>query len=156
MKKYFFLLTLVILATLQLTWPGFLTFFNARPDLLLIFAISAVFYLDFKIALLLSILCGLLKDAFLPHDFGVNTILFSIYCYAIWRLCRQISTEHDFIRLALVLAAALFNNIISGLQTVHLGNIIPAGIFLGNLVIPSVYTAAVSPLVFKLTKRIAA
>jgi len=156
MKKCFFLLTMVILATLQLTWPGFLTFFNARPDLLLILAITAVFYLDFKIALVFSILCGLLKDAFLPQGTGINTILFGIYSYAVWRLCRQISTEHDFIRLALILVIALLNNIISGLQSVNLGNIIPAGIFLRNLIIPSVYTAAVSPLIFKLTKKIAA
>ncbi len=156
MKNFFFLLTAVILGTLQITWPGFLTFFNARPDLLLILAVSAVFYLDFKVALVFGIFCGLLKDTFLPQDSGINTILFGIYCYAAYRLSRQISTEHDFIRLALILAIALLNNIISGLQTVNLGNIIPAGIFLRNLIIPSVYTALVVPLVFKLTKKIAA
>jgi rod shape-determining protein MreD len=156
MKKWFFLLTIIALATLQLTWPGFLTFFNARPDLLLIFVIAAVFYLDFKVALALSILCGLFKDVFLPGSFGINTILFPAWCYAIWRLGRQISTELYFIRPALVLTTALLNNIISGLQSVNLGGIIPPGIFLLNLIIPSVYTAALSPLIFKLTKKIAA
>ncbi|MFA4854758.1 MAG: rod shape-determining protein MreD [Candidatus Omnitrophota bacterium] len=156
MKKWVLLLTIIALATLQLTWPGFLTFFNARPDLLLIFVIAAVFYLDFKVALALSILCGLLKDVFLPGSFGINTILFPAWCYAIWRLGRQISTEFYFIRPALVLTTALLNNIISGLQSVNLGGIIPPGIFLLNLIIPSVYTAALSPLIFKLTKKIAA
>ena len=156
MKKWVLLLTIIALVTLQLTWPGFLTFFNARPDLLLIFVIAAVFYLDFKVALALIILCGLLKDVFLPGSFGINTILFTAWCYAICRLCRQISTELDFIRLAIVLTTALLNNIISGLQSVNLGGIIPPGIFLLNLIIPSVYTAALSPLIFKLTKKIAA
>ncbi len=156
MKKWVLLLTIIALATLQLTWPGFLTFFNARPDLLLIFVIAAVFYLDFKVALVLSILCGLLKDVFLPGSFGINTILFPAWCYVIWRLGRQISTELGFIRPALVLTTALLNNIISGLQSVNLGGTIPPGIFLRNLIIPSLYTAALSPLIFKLTKKIAA
>ena len=154
MKKWLYLLTVIILATLQLTWPGFLTFFNARPDLLLIFVVSIVLYSDFKAALALSILCGLLKDVFLPMAFGTNTILFSIWCYLIFRLSRQLSTESGFLRLALVLVVAFLNNIISGLQSVYSGSI-PVGIFFGSLIISTVYTVALSPLVFKLTKKIA-
>ncbi len=156
MKKWFLLLFLIVLATLELTWPKFLTFFYARPDLLLIFAIAAVFYLDFKVALAISILCGLFKDIFLPVSFGMNTILFSIWCYSAHRILRQISAEFDFMPLALVLVVALFNNIVSGFVTVNLGNQIPCGIFLRNLIFSSVYTALLSPLVFKLTKRITA
>jgi rod shape-determining protein MreD len=156
MRKWFLLLLLIALGTLELSWPKFLTFFYARPDLLLIFAIAAVFYLDFKLALAISILCGLFKDIFLPIGFGMNTILFSIFCYLVHRILRQISAEFDFMPLALVLVVALFNNIITGLITVNSGNIIPWGIFLRNLIIPSVYTALVSPLVFKLTKKITA
>lgn len=157
MKKWLIiLLTVVVLATLQLTWPCRLTFFYGRPDLFLISVIAAVFFLDFKAALAISILCGLFKDAFLPAGFGLNTILFSISCYAISRLSLQISTEPDIIRLGLVLVAALLNNIISGLVSVNSGALIPAGIFLRSLIIPSLYTAALSPLVFKLAKKITA
>lgn len=156
MRKWFLLLLLIVLATLELTWPKFLTFFYARPDLLLIFVIAAVFYLDFKLALVISILCGLFKDIFLPVGFGVNTILFSIWCFSIAMLLRQISTEFSFLPFVLVLVVALFNNIIKGFVTVNLGSIIPLSIFLRNLIIPSVYTAGISVLVFKLTKRIAA
>ncbi len=154
MKKLLLLLTVIVLATLQLAWPARLTFFYGRPDLLLIFVVAAVFFLDFRVALVISILCGLFKDVFLPAGFGLNTILFSIWCFAISRLSRQISTEPGFIRLGLVLIAALLNNIISGLASVNSGGIIPAGIFLRSLIIPSVYTAALSPLVFKLTRKI--
>ncbi len=154
MKKLLLLLTVVFLATLQLAWPARLTFFYGRPDLLLIFVIAAVFFLDFRSALAISILCGLFKDVFLPAGFGLNTILFSVSCYAVSKLSLQISTEPEIIRLGLVLAAALLNNIISGLVSVNSGALIPAGIFLRSLIIPSVYTAALSPLVFKLTKKI--
>ena len=156
MKKWLFLFGLVILATLQLTWPVFLSFFNCKPDLLLIFALAAVFYLDFKIALVFSILAGLTKDAFLPTPLALNTILFSMWSYLVYRLSRQISTDNDVVRLVLVLTVALLNNIIIGLQILNSGNIIPVGIFLRNLIVLSVYTSALSPLVFKLAKKITA
>lgn len=156
MKKWPFLLIAIIFAALQLTWPVFLSFFNCKPDLLLALALVLVFYLDFKTALIFAVFCGLLKDIFLPSSLALNTILFSVWSYLIYRLSSQISTENEYVRLAMVLIVALLNNIIIGLQSINSGNIIPLVIFLRNLIIPAVYTAALSPLIFKLTKRIAA
>ena len=156
MKKWFFLSGIVILATLQLSWPVFLSFFNCRPDLLLIFVLAAVFYLDFKTALIFSILAGLTKDAFLPSVIALNTILFSIWSYLVYRLSRQISTDNDYVRLLLVLIISSLNNIIISLQIFNSGNIIPAGIFLRNLIVTALYTTALSPLIFKLAKKISA
>lgn len=141
---------------MQINWPAFLNFFYCKPDLLLIFMVALVFYADFKTALLFGILAGLAKDVFLPWTLAMNTICFSIWSYLIYRLSRQISTEDDYIRLTIVLVAALLNNFIIGLQSVAAGNIIPPGIFLRNLIIVSVYTMALSPLIFKLIKKIAA
>lgn len=156
MKKLFFSLSLIILATLGLNWPKFLNFFYCKPDLLLIFMVSLVLYVDFKTALLFGILAGLAKDIFLPWSIAINTICFSILSYSIYRLSRQISTEEDYVNLVVVLVAALLNNLIVGLQSVTTGNIMPPGIFLRNLIIASVYTTVLSPLIFKLTKKIAA
>ena len=156
MKKLFFLLIIIILATLGLQWPSFLNFFYCKPDLLLIFMVALVFYTDFRTALLFGILAGLAKDVFLPGALAINTLCFSIWIYLIYRLSRQISTEEDYVRWSIVLVAALLNNLVIGLQTVATGNIMPPGIFLRNLIIITVYTTALSPLIFKLTKRIAA
>ena len=156
MKNLLFLLTIIILATLGLLWPFFLNFFYCKPDLLLIFMVALVFYTDFKTALIFGILAGLAKDAFLPWPVAINTICFSAWSYLVYRLGRQISTEENFLRMAVVLVVALLNNFIIGIQSVAAGNIIPPGIFLRNLIIVSVYTSLLSPLIFKLTKRIAA
>lgn len=156
MKKWFFLLIIVVLAFLQLIWPVFLSFFNCKPDLLLILTVALVFYLDFKIALVLAVLAGLLKDVFLPAPFALNTILFSIWSYLVYLLSRQISTEDGYMRMSVVLIVALLNNIITGLQIINSGWIIPPGIFLRNLIISSIYTAALSPWIFKLAKKTAA
>lgn len=154
MKKWPFLLIAVILAAFQLTWPVFLSFFNCKPDLLLALAAALIFYLDLKAALILAVFCGLLKDVFLPSPVALNTILFPLWSFLIYRLSSQISAEDGYIRLAIVLAASLLNNIAAGLQSINSGSIIPASIFLRNLIIPPVYTAALSPFVFKLVKRI--
>ena len=154
MKKWLLLSAIIILTTLQLIWPGFLVFFHCKPDLLLVFTVSLVFYLDFKTALIFAVLAGLTKDIFLPVFFAVNTISFSVWSYLAYRLSGQISTENDYVRLAIVLIAAFLNNIITGLGILNSGNIIPPGIFLRNLIIPSVYSAALSPLIFKLIKKI--
>ncbi len=155
MKILFFLLTIIILATLGLSWPIFLTFFYCKPDLLLIFMAALVFYTDFKTALIFGILAGLTKDVFLPWTLAINTICFSIWSYLIYRLGHQISIEENYVRLAVVLAVGLLNNFIIGMQNVAVGNIIPLGIFLRNMIIVSVYSMALAPLIFKLTKKIA-
>jgi len=157
MKKWLIiLLTLIILATLQLSWPVCLSFFHAKPDLLLIFVVSLVFYFNFKIALLFAVLAGLFKDAFLPSASAINTLAFSAWSYLTFRLSSQISTENSYVRLVIILIISLLNNTALGIQSLNSGNYIPAGIFLRNLLITSVYTVALSPFIFKLTKRIAA
>ena len=117
--------------------------------------VSLVFYIDFKTALLFGILAGLAKDIFLPWSLAINTICFGIWSCLIFRLSRQISTEEHYVRWVIVLVSALLNNFIIGLQSLATGNIIPPGIFLRNLTIVSVYTTLLSPLVFKLTKKLA-
>ena len=155
MRKWLLLFTVIIFTTLQLIWPTWLSPFNSKPDLLLVLVVSLVFYFNFKTALLFAILAGLLKDAFLPSTAAINTISFSLWSYLTFRLSSQISTEHSYVRLFIILIVAVLNNIVIGIQSLNSGNFIPLGIFLRNLLIPSVYTAAISPLVFKLTKRIA-
>jgi rod shape-determining protein MreD len=155
MKKLLILFAVIFLVTIGLKWPNFLNFFYCKPDLLLIFAVSLVFYTDFKTALFFSVLAGLAKDVFLPWGLAVNTICFGVWSYAVYRLSRQISTDEDYVRLAIVLVVALLNNLVIGLQVIATGIIMPPGIFLRNWIIVSIYTTVLAPLIFKLTKRIA-
>ena len=154
MKKWLLLLAIIILVTLQLIWPNFLIFFNCKPDLLLIFTVSLVFYLDFKTALIFGFFAGLAKDIFLPSSFAINTIFFGIWSYLVNCLSGQISTENNYVRLGIILIVTFLNNIISGLLIISSGGIIPLGIFLRNLIILLVYSVALAPLIFKLIKKI--
>ncbi|HNW39924.1 MAG TPA: rod shape-determining protein MreD [Candidatus Omnitrophota bacterium] len=155
MKNLFYLLALVILTVIELSWPHWLDFFHCQPDLLLIFMVAIVFYADFKTALAFGVAAGLAKDIFLPWNFAINTVSFGVWSYLIFRLSRQISTDEHYVRLAIVLVAAILNNAVIGIQSVASGNIISPSIFLRNLIIVSVYTTLLAPLIFKLTKKIA-
>jgi len=156
MKKLFFLLSIVALATLELNWPPALKFFYCQPDLLLIFSLALVFYQDFKTALFFAVLSGLIKDVFIPQTLALNAICFGVFSYALYRLRRQISTDEPYVRWGIVFLVTLLTNIILGLQILATGVIISPVIFLRNLIITSVYTMLLSPLVFKFTKKISA
>ncbi len=103
-----------------------------------------------------AILAGLIKDAFIPTDLAINTLLFSFWSYSTFRLSSQISTENSYVRLAIILIMAVLNNTVMGIHILNSGNFIPVGIFLRSILIVSIYTAAAAPLIFKLTKKIAA
>lgn len=153
MKKLLLPLAVIALTILQLAWPGFLNFFNSKPDFLLVFAVSLVFYLDFKIAFVLAVMAGLAKDLFLPGNIAINTLTFSGWSFLIHRLSTQISTDDKYVRIFIVLIAAFLNNLMIGLVISNSGNNIPAIILLRNLIIPSVYSALISPLIFKLIEN---
>ncbi|MFA7283332.1 MAG: rod shape-determining protein MreD [Candidatus Omnitrophota bacterium] len=160
MRKIYIPLAIVVLTTLELAWPAFLDFFYCKPDLLLAFAVSLVFYADFKTAFLFGTLSGLAKDLFLFRGVAVNTFCFGALVYLVYRVSRQISTEDFYVRLLIVLAAALLNNFVTGLNAAAglegmASGGVPAGIFLRNLLISSFYTVLLAPAVFKLAKKTA-
>ena len=154
MKKILLFLALIFLSVLQLAWPGFLYFFSCKPNLLLVFAVSLVFFMDFKTAFVFAVLAGLLKDLFLPGNFGLNTIFFAGWSYLIFRLSTQISTDNEYVRLFTVLAVVFLNNLLFGLIILNSGSSVYPGIFFRNLIIPSLYSVVLSPWIFKLIKKL--
>lgn len=154
MKKLYFFLATFILGILQVSLLDYFKIFNVKPDLLLISAIIASLAFKFHWAVFLSIFAGLFKDAFSTGIFGINTLLFSLWCFLIAKVTRKLSLEDDIMRIALIFLVALFHHIIMGLLFLYLGKPIALGIFMRIITIESIYTAAVSPLVFKMLKLI--
>ena len=153
MRKWLFLLLIFCLGILQLSPLGVLTLFNLKPDLLLIAALTSVFFLEFKYAFFLSVFCGLFKDVFLLYPFTLNTFTFVLWSYLVFKIAKEISTENTFVKVGLVFLLALLQNIITGIVGSYSG-VIPLGIYLRLVLFGSIYTAAVSPIVFKLAKII--
>lgn len=152
MKKWNFLPIILVLGLLQVTILDYLRFFYARPDLLLISVAVAALVFDLRSSLIFGLFAGLLKDVFSPGVFGLNTVLFPLWGYLVFRLSRLIPIEEDILRMGLVFILTVLHNAVMGVLLISQGEMISFGIFLLIVVVQAILTALVSPLVFKLSK----
>ncbi|OGX17280.1 MAG: rod shape-determining protein MreD [Omnitrophica WOR_2 bacterium RBG_13_44_8b] len=150
MVKIIFALAILILGLLEVTVLQIFKVFHLMPDLLLIAVVTASLTLDFKTAFILSVFAGLFKDTFSANPFGINTVLFALWSFAIARLSKKISLDYDIIRLVLFSVIAIIHNIISAIVIFYSGALVPPGLVLRIVIIGSAYTAAVFPLLFKM------
>ncbi len=152
MKKWNFLLIILALGLLQVTVLDYLRFFYARPDLLLISVAIAALVFDLRSSLIFGVFAGFLKDVFSPGAFGLNTVLFPLWGYLVFRLSRLIPIEEDILRMGLVFILAILHNAVMGVLLISQGEMISFGIFLRIAVVQAILTALVSPFIFRLSK----
>ena len=153
MKKTVFILAIFATAILQITVADYLRIFNVKPDLLLIPACLGALFFGLPSSLAFALLSGVLKDSVSINPFGTNTLLFSLWCFLVFRLAKKISVDSELRSAALIFLIAIAHNTILGLMYVYSGNPVPTGIFLRIVSIGSVYTALITPLYFRLIKR---
>jgi len=144
-----FLFGIVTLGLVQLVFLDYFKLFNVKPDLILIIISLCSLVLELRWALALSIFAGLFKDAFGVSVFGINTLLFPIWSFLIIKLAKKISIDNNYLRMGLIFIIATLHNTITGITVIYLGSFISLGIFLRIVFVGSLYTAVISPLVFK-------
>ena len=155
MKKRIFLLFILAALLLQVTFLDSFKLFWVKPDLLLILTVVAALFLDLKWALVFAALSGMLKDIIAINPFGFNTLIFSLWGYLVSELSRKISIENDALRATLVFLVTLLNAATNYSLGVFLGSCdISMPIFLRVAFLESIYTTAISPLVFAAAKTI--
>ena len=154
MKKIIFSSIIVVAALLQATLIENVRIFSVKPDLLLICLVLASLIFDFKWAFVFGISCGFLKDCFSASAFGLNTVLFALWCVLIIELSRKVTLDYVFTKVALLFIVSIIHNIALGLTLVYLGNFIPFGIFFRNCLMSAVCTTLFLPLIFQVTDPI--
>lgn len=154
MRHLLFLLAVVALGLLQVTFLDYFRIFGIRPDLLLISAGLAGMVFELRWALIFSLFAGFFKDACAVNTFGINTSLFVLWSILIVKLTKEISIDGNLIRIVLIFIIAVIHNTIVGLILISSGNLIPLGLFLRIVFVGSIYTALVLPLVVKAIKPI--
>jgi rod shape-determining protein MreD len=148
MKNIIFLLAAIFSVTiLQVTAVNCLKIFGVRPDLLIAFVVLASIRLNWKTALLFSVLAGLLKDLFGAAGSGLNIFLMPLWGYLILKISKKVSIDDPIGICTAAFLAALLNGIASRLLYSFLGKYIGLGIFLRIAFIEPLYTA-LSLLVF--------
>lgn len=155
MRNWLFLPIIVVLGILQVTILDYFGIFGVKPDLLLIsVVILSLFSLRLKWILFLSIFVGILKDLLGVNAFGINTLLLPLWSFLIIKLSKKITIDNNFIFATVVFIITVFNDIITTLIFLFLGNLVQWGIFLRITFLGSLYTAFVSPLIFKFIKQV--
>ena len=148
MNKRIFLF-IILLCTLQITLLDFFRIFGIKPDLILIGVILVSLRWQLRQALILALFAGIMKDIFGPHKFAVNTPLLCLWVFLVMRLSRDLSFDNTLIRAVLIFFVCLASDIAAGTIFFFAGSYTPVGVFLRVWFLESLYTAAVSPLVFK-------
>jgi len=151
-KKLLLLLGIIlILGLLQVTVLNYFRIFLVKPDLLLISLVIISLYLgSLWQVLVFGVIIGMLKDVLSLNISSLNIILFPLWGLAIVKLSKKIVIDTDIIRGLLILIIVILNGVIVRLMYLPAGIVISSGIFFKILVLESLYTALVAPLLFKL------
>lgn len=155
MKKAAFSILLLILSLLEATLLDSFKLLGVKPNLLLMSVVIASLIFDLKWAFVFAIFAGILKDALGVGVFGINTLLFCIWVFLIIRLSRKIPLDSNLIRIILVFIIVVFHNFLRKLIFFIWGKpFVSIGMFLYITFLESLYTAVVSPLLFKLVESV--
>lgn len=147
MKKITIILILLLLALVQATILNLFSFLYARPDLLLISVIILSLSVDFKSLLVFALLGGVMKDIFSSGPIGFNTLLFPIWCIAVFLLSKKINFENMFSKVLLVYTVA-FLNIITQIASYSFLSLIDFSMpYLRIVILAPLYTAVAAPLI---------
>jgi rod shape-determining protein MreD len=152
-RKKNFILVILFFAFLQVCVLHYFRIFSAKPDLFLICAMAASIYFEVESALILSLLCGILKDVFSVTSFGLNTFLLPVFSFLVIKLSRRISLADTPVICAVVFLTAFSYAITYRLILGYLGATIPFWTFLRISFCESLYTASVLPLTFRLIRK---
>jgi rod shape-determining protein MreD len=150
MRNLIFTFIILCSALVQTTLLNTIALWGNTPDILLICAVMASFLFEKKPAIMLSFFAGICKDMFGGSGATGQAIIFPIFSYAIVMLCRKISLDSIFLRsITAGLVAFLVNSTTAVFLVIFSGISIPAGICVRTLLVSSLYTAALSPLVIR-------
>lgn len=154
MKKFSFLLIILLAAALQLTLVDFFKIFNIKPDLLLLCMVIAAFNFRFGWVFFYSIVCGGLKDILGTNTLAINSLLFPLWGILVMQLNRKISTEeYHSIRALVIFVITVLNDTFSRIVLLYFGALIPMGVFLRVTFLESLYSAFLSLWVFRLLAK---
>jgi len=152
MKKWFFLLLILIAVFIEVAFLGSFRIFNAKPNLLLILVVIASLSFELRWAIFFCIIAGALKDIFCADAFCLNALMFALWSFLIAKLSREITIDNYLVSTILVFFVVFFSDIVIRLVFAYSGKYVPLGIFLRIAFLESLYTMLVAPLVFKIVK----
>ena len=156
MRNLVWIPVFIIFAILQSTALNYMKIGGVKPDILLL---AVAFYAlscgvpEFGLGI--GVLGGLLRDLSSGGTFAVGALCFSILGMIFGCLGRRVYIESFFIQFLVSFGAAVFTSILYYLISTIFRNMPPLWGSLRFAILPaSVYTALISPIVFRVLKSI--
>jgi len=149
MKNYLLFFIIIIFACIQVTALNYFRIFSVKPDILFISMVAVSLLYSPIWAISFSIFAGMLKDLLGVSAPCLNTVLFPIWCLIIIRLGKKISLDSNLARVILIFLLIIINDIVVRTINLSAGSFTSSGIFFKILFLESIYTALVSPLIFR-------
>jgi rod shape-determining protein MreD len=143
MRYWFFFAVILAVAIFQISLGEALRIFNVKPELLLASVVLFTLICEFRLAVALGIIAGMLKDILSINNAAVNTILFPLWSILVIQAARKISLDTPARQGCLVAVVVMMNSLVLQLFIFPAGGKVPAGIFLRTLFLEPLYTAAV-------------
>jgi rod shape-determining protein MreD len=143
------IVTVMVMALVQTTWPDFLTFQNVTPDLTLILVVYFAILEGEERAMFTGAIGGIYQDVASKAVLGHNVLCLVIVGYAAGRLSTRLVTDHPAVKAGLVFLAGLAQGFLFlCIQYVRHPDT-PVLESLLTVVVPaSFYTALITPFVF--------
>lgn len=152
MRNMFFLCVVIIAGILQVTVLDYFKIFGIKPDVILISAVISALSCPLGWSIPLSVLGGIFKDVFSASVFGINTLLLPLWSFLIFKLSRKIPLDVKFMPFILIFIVAIINALATRLILLYLGSPIPLGIYIRIALLGPVYTALISPILFRIVR----
>jgi len=121
-----------------------------KADLLFLLGISVSLFFPYSPGWVLSfaLICGLLKDIFMPGAMGVNVMLFPCFCFIVAMASRKFAVQDGYVRLIAIGAAVLFYNICINILMAANGLKVSWPVFFKIVIVSTILTTAVFPVLF--------
>ena len=155
MKKIIFVGCIFCAAIVQTTLIGHIRFWGVKPDLLWIMVLSAGLYFDAGTAVILSLICGLLKDCLGSSSFGVYTLLLPAWSLAVSSLTKRISFDNMSVSCLFLAVMMLVNAVVLRCLSVVSYGALSFMAFMRVGILEALYTAVFYFLIGPVLRRVA-
>lgn len=148
MRYWFFILLILAVAILQSSAIDALRIWNVKPDILFSIVVVVSLLLEFRLAIIFSIVSGIFKDSLGINYLAINTFLFPLWSFLILQAAKRMQLEGNLRQITLIFIVVIFNSLVCRLFFFSTTAQIPVGIFARTLFLESIYTTLVAQGIF--------
>lgn len=143
------IVTAVVMALVQTTWPDFLTFQGVTPDLTLILVVYFAIVEGEERAMFTGAIGGIYQDVASKAVLGHNVLCLVLIGYAVGRFSTRLVTDHPAVKAGMVFLAGLTQGVLYTSVLYVQYPETPVMETIVTAVVPaSFYTALITPFVF--------